>query len=788
MKRQPGILAIVLFGLAILVTLGGAPPDAFPQSAQAAAPIEMTLQLVGYLGGESRAVCVQGNYAYAALGQELAVLNIASPAQPIRVGSLVFPDAMYQVQVVGNYAYLLGMRNTAAHLWVVNVSNPAQPTQAAKYDLAPGIAHGEQTTALYISGNYGYVTSEGSTFSGLRVLNLSNPSAPTFMGALNTNPLRPNRIFVAGQYAYLTGDAGASDSNGLRVVNVAQPAAPQPVGSLGLAGFISGIFVSGNYAFLTDYDLGKLRAVNISNPTQPQEVMSVDVFLGTPYETSDIFISGNYAYIAGAARSGSQIWGGVEIRNVSDPANQLSLVGGYATSAIHDPLDVFFAGNHVFLAAGGDGLWTINVSDPAHPTLAGRARVLEDPEGVCVSGNPSLVPERRANSNRASAPALRLGSGQAYAYIADWGLKVVDITNGALPAIVGVYTASPPIVAGGLVDVSGAHVYLTNQQGWLRVLDVSQPNSPSVVGQYNGGASDLDVVGNYAYLVDGNLRVVDISIPANPTQIGSFNASGSAAAVAVSGNYAYLGGYSSGLRVLNVSDPANPTQASSMLTPLSVYDVVVSGAYAYLTTNNDLRVVDVSNPASPTQVGSTLPYSTINAVSGNYGFGITQSGLKIWDLSNPISPTVLFTYTTPTLLNGVHANGEYVYATGDGMFILRLAPLALQATPTALTFMAQVGGANPTPRGVSVTSNGRALNWSANINPAAGWLSVAPTSGVTSSNITITPNIAGLPIGQYQTQLVVQASDSVQGNPQTIPITLLVVQTLNNLNLPLILR
>jgi len=149
---------------------------------------------------------------------------------------------------------------------------------------------------------------------------------------------------------------------------------------------------------------------------------------------------------------------------------------------------------------------------------------------------------------------------------------------------------------------------------------------------------------------------------------------------------------------------------------------------------------------------------------------------------------VLFTYTTPTLLNGVHANGEYVYATGDGMFILRLAPLALQATPTALTFMAQVGGANPTPRGVSVTSNGRALNWSANINPAAGWLSVAPTSGVTSSNITITPNIAGLPIGQYQTQLVVQASDSVQGNPQTIPITLLVVQTLNNLNLPLILR
>ncbi len=547
LKRVSSTFVIVSALWLMTMPVVGSSADARLPSAEARVQTEMTLQLVGYLGGESRAVFVQGNpsassgqvYAYAALGQELAVLNIVNPAQPTRVGSLVLSDAIYQVQVVGNYAYLLGERNTAAHLWVVNVSNPVQPTQVAKYDLARGIAHGEQTNALYISGNYGYVVSQGNVFSGLRIINLSNPSAPTQVGTLKTNPFRAQRIFVAGQYAYLTGDEGLANTNRLRVVDVSQPNAPQVVGSLSLAGWIMGLHVSGNYA----------------------------------------------------------------------------------------------------------------------------------------------------------------------------------------------------------------------------------------------------------YLADANLRVVNISNPANPTLFGSFDASGTASSVVVSGNYAYLGG--SGLRVLNIANPANPTQVGSTLTTWSTSDVAVSGSYAYLAGSYaGLRVVDVSNPANPSQVGSALLNSDSGsiAVSGNYAFVIAGNELRVLDISNPSTPVELFTFTTPLWPVDVHASGEYVYVTGNGMFILRLVPLALQAAPTSLVFMAQVGGANPAPRSVSITSNGRALNWTAGENPAVGWLNIAPSSGTTSSSVTVTPNIAGLGIGQYQTQLVVQANDPVQGSPQTIPITLLVVQTLNNLYLPLVLR
>lgn len=790
MKMQRNILSVFLLGLTMLATL----TDALPQSARAAPKAEMTLQYVGYLGGASRAVFVQGNYAYATLAVELAVLNVANPAQPTRVGSLVLPEEVGQVQVASNYAYLLGPRNTAVHLWVVNVSNPATPTLVAKYDLAPGIAHGEQTNAFYISGSYGYVVSEGSTFSGLRIINLSNPSAPTPAGTLNTNPFRPGRIFVAGQYAYLTGDEGLSNTNRLRVVDVSQPDAPQVVGSLNLAGGIMGLHVSGNYACLADYTLGRLRVVDISNPAQPLEVGSVAVFWGTPNDGAwDVFVSGNYAYVSGVARSGSSKWGGVEIVDVSDPAHRLSIVGGYATSELAEfPGDIFISGSHAFLAGDESGLWTINVSDPAHPTLAARYQVLSA-MGVVVSGAPSTL----LRTGPSASPSTRFASGQAYVYVADsWGMKVVDITNGAFPTVVGVYKPPPPLTAGGAIDVSGTYVYLTNQRGWLRVIDVSQPTNPNVVGQYNppGVPRDVDVLGNYAYLVDDtiggdNLRVVDISNPANPTQVGSFSAPETASMVVVSGNYAYLAG--SGLRVLDVSNPANPIQVGSTLTTLSTYDVAVSGSYAYLAVfDQGLRVVDVSNPANPTQVGSLqCPGIYKVAVSGSYAFAIAQDKLHVLDVSNPTAPANLSTYTMPTFLSDVHANGEYVYATGGGgLFIFRLVPLALHAAPTALTFMAQVGGANPAPRAINVTSNGRALNWSASVDPAVGWLNVAPLSGTTSSNITVTPNIAGLAIGQYQTQLVIQASDPVQGSPQTIPVTLLVVQTLNNLYLPLVAR
>jgi hypothetical protein len=218
--------------------------------------------------------------------------------------------------------------------------------------------------------------------------------------------------------------------------------------------------------------------------------------------------------------------------------------------------------------------------------------------------------------------------------------------------------------------------------------------------------------------------------------------------------------------------------------------VYVAGNYAYVV-GSEFRVVDVSNPASPVVVGTyTLQEGGQGVyVSGNYAYVATcNSGLLVLDVSNPANPTKVGEYNTLGCAKDVRVAGNYIYLadSDNGLVIVR--PTALQVSPTAVTWLAQVGGANLPARTVNVGSTGTAVAWTAALNPAVGWLNAAPLSGTSPTNIALTANIAGLAVGQYQTQLVIQASEQVQGSPQTIPVTLIVVEHLYEIQLPLIVR
>ena len=122
-----------------------------------------------------------------------------------------------------------------------------------------------------------------------------------------------------------------------------------------------------------------------------------------------------------------------------------------------------------------------------------------------------------------------------------------------------------------------------------------------------GLAIGVAVSGSYAYVADtdAGLRVIDISNPASPTEVASCDTPGSAWGVAVSGSYAYVADTDSGLRIIDISNPASPTEVGSCDTAGYVWDVAVSGSYAYVADDTyGLRVIDISNPALPTEAGS----------------------------------------------------------------------------------------------------------------------------------------------------------------------------------------
>ncbi len=116
---------------------------------------------------------------------------------------------------------------------------------------------------------------------------------------------------------------------------------------------------------------------------------------------------------------------------------------------------------------------------------------------------------------------------------------------------------------------------------------------------------DIVVTNGYAYVADGThgLKILSLSQPEDPELVGSYATSGSAQGVEVDGNYAYVADAEKGLFIVDITNPSDPTLASSL--EISAYKVDVEGGFAYLASvSNGLSVVDVSDPSDPVEATS----------------------------------------------------------------------------------------------------------------------------------------------------------------------------------------
>lgn len=133
---------------------------------------------------------------------------------------------------------------TSIHgLRVVNVTDPANPAIIGSCDTPGG------TTGVFVSNGYAYVA-DGS--EGLQVVNVSDAADPVIVGSYDTpgNALDGHAFVADGQ-------------SGLHVIDVSDPILPAMVGSCETAGnawSVCGVFVSGEYAYMSD-DFG-LQVIN----------------------------------------------------------------------------------------------------------------------------------------------------------------------------------------------------------------------------------------------------------------------------------------------------------------------------------------------------------------------------------------------------------------------------------------------------------------------------------------------------------------------------------------------
>jgi len=223
------------------------------------------------------------------------------------------------------------------------------------------------------------------------------------------------------------------------------------------------------------------------------------------------------------------------------------------------------------------------------------------------------------------------------------------------------------------------------------------------------GDGNLDVSGNYAYVVSGvfnRLTSVDISAPASPSVADTLdgrtdddmNELAGAKDVAVSGNYAYVAApTTSSLAVIDISTPTVLALADNIegdTTNLNaVSAVAISGSYLYAVGSGTyFTVVDISTPTSivveTSITDSDLSFGRDIAISGNYAYvaASTADALTIVDISDPTSPSVVGSVTDTDLdgANGVAVSGNYAYVASATADSLTVVDISTPASPSVV--------------------------------------------------------------------------------------------------------
>lgn len=296
-----------------------------------------------YSGSDYAAdICISGNYAYIAdalHGVEIIDISDPYPEPPLSytiVGWLHPPAGARHIYTNGNYAYIL---NPVDGLQVIDITDPTKPV--LKGHVGGGTENGEDLCA---DGNYVYVAESFIYSPGkVQIVDVSNPSAPLLMGAIDTRgPAKA--VTRAGQYLYV------ADIVGLLIIDVTDPLNPHIEGSIELPQQVAlDVCLSGNYAFITGFHDG-VYVIDITDPSRPNIVTTISL---NPYNIPCCMqIDSHYLYVL----DGVHMW----VVDISEPTKPR--VKGNASTMVHldDPQErdvkaIAIKGSYAFVANGGSG-------------------------------------------------------------------------------------------------------------------------------------------------------------------------------------------------------------------------------------------------------------------------------------------------------------------------------------------------------------------------------------------------------------------------------------------------
>jgi hypothetical protein len=404
--------------------------------------------------------------------------------------------------------------------------------------------------AQFLGGSVGIGESAPAqrlTVTNGSILNKVSAMAPTTLGGADLGATSYSVAFQ-GKYAYtsvtaaVAGTCSGSTVTGceFRIYDIHNPSSPTAVGGVDVGNFISGVKVSGQYAYVAVQNAGSssVNIYDVSNPSSPTSTGTVSLN-AIPWT---IGISGKYLYVGLAAIAGTcstTTATGCEFRvyDISNPASP-AYMGGKDTND-DDILALQVVGKYAYITTGSDGgtcsgatitgceVKIYDLSTPSVPSAVGGFDIAQPVYNLYVAGK-YLYYVQNTNTNTCSGTTV-IGC--------EFG--ILDISNPSAPA--GVRGVNTGQLSSGVV-VSGKYAFTTNSAVGgtcsatlsagceLRMYDISDPATAiTFVGGLDFAITtdDVEVYGKYVHVtldsVSGNdWRIIDVAgIDAPSASIGT---------------------------------------------------------------------------------------------------------------------------------------------------------------------------------------------------------------------------------------------------------------------------
>ncbi|MCD4777002.1 MAG: T9SS type A sorting domain-containing protein [Candidatus Aegiribacteria sp.] len=404
--------------------------------------------------GYGNSVDFSNGYAFIAdHSNGLEIVDVTTPSSPVFKSHISTSGSAYDVEVDGDYAFV-----ATDDMDVVDISNLNTPFIAQTFSTMDGVR------SIFLNGDYLF-SSEGSF---LEILNIQQPASTYLEGSLQ-RPYWLQEVKIDQDIAYLA-DMGEifSVPGGLRIVDISDPTCPFLRGeySMDLWAMPNNLDIRYGYAYMQDYisSIYTLITIDVNNPDLPQ--------LAGEYDSSakDIFACDTLVYILDNEY--------LKILNLQDPLNPIP-EGSLTLS--DNALRICVNNGYAFIAGdGANTLWIVDVSDCLNPYLVTsittacnytRDIVVQDNLLYLVCdqcmqivnvediNNPTVVSTYDEVTN-----ATGICVKEGYAYIADYNLLKVDITEPAAP----IYLEEYPIPGCCYnVAVFDNHLFVTTESSFL---------------------------------------------------------------------------------------------------------------------------------------------------------------------------------------------------------------------------------------------------------------------------------------------------------------------------------